>query len=210
MTSETIILVHGLWMTGVEMSLLKRRLRLRGYVVRQFRYRMVTRSLEHNCERLRNLIERQATATVHIIGHSLGGVLALQTLRRYPELKVDKVICLGSPLTDTAAGRRVATVNAGRVILGKTLSEAVFELPLVEWSGHQQVGVVAGTRGFGLGKFLGALPKPNDGVVSVAETNLPGIKDHLEVPVGHTGLVISRLVAAQCAWFIRHGEFRRY
>lgn len=209
MTSETIILVHGLWMTGVEMLLLQRRLRSRGYKVRQFRYRMVARNLDHNCERLRNLIERQA-ATVHIIGHSLGGVLALQTLRHYPELKVDKVICLGSPLTDTAAGRRVAMVNAGRVILGKTLPEAVFESPLGEWSGQQQVGVVAGSRGFGLGKFLGSLPQPNDGVVSVAETNLPGIKDHLEVPVGHTGLVISRQVAAQCAWFIRHGEFRRY
>ena len=31
MSDETIVLVHGLWMTGSEMALLKRRLRARGY-----------------------------------------------------------------------------------------------------------------------------------------------------------------------------------
>ena len=209
MTAETIVLVHGLWMTGTEMSLLKRRLRAHGYQVHQFRYRMVTRALEHNCAKLKSFIEKHAAGKLHIIGHSLGGVLALQTLQLYPGLPVANVICLGSPLVDSAAGRRVAQLQAGRAILGKTLPEAVFAMPLKSWSGPQSVGVVAGTRGFGLGKIIGALPKPNDGVVSVAETCLPGINDHLDVPRGHTGLLVSRLVAAQCAWFIRHGKFRR-
>jgi pimeloyl-ACP methyl ester carboxylesterase len=209
-TEETIILVHGLWMTGTEMALLKRRLRARGYHVHQFRYRMVMRTLDQNQVKLKSFIEKYATGKVHIIGHSLGGVLALQTLQLYPDLSVDKVICLGSPLVDSAAGRRVAQVKAGRAILGKTLPEAVFEAPLQSWSGPQSVGVIAGNRGFGLGKMVGALPKPNDGVVSVAETCLPGIDDHIEIPRGHTGLLVSPLVAAQCAWFIRHGKFRRY
>jgi pimeloyl-ACP methyl ester carboxylesterase len=208
-SADTIILVHGLWMTGAEMSLLKRRLRARGYQVHQFRYRMVTRSLQHNRAQLKSFIEKFAAGSVHIVGHSLGGVLALQTLQQYPDLPVQSVICLGSPLVDSAAGRRVAQLQAGRAILGKTLPEAVFETPLQTWSGPQCVGVVAGNRGFGLGKFVGSLPKPNDGVVSVAETCLPGITDHLEVARGHMGMLLSRVVAAQCAWFIRHGKFRR-
>jgi pimeloyl-ACP methyl ester carboxylesterase len=209
-TEETIILVHGLWMTGTEMALLKRRLRARGYHVHQFRYRMVMRTLDQNQVKLKSFIEKYAADKVHIIGHSLGGVLALQTLQLYPDLPVARIICLGSPLVDSAAGRRVAQVKAGRAILGKTLPEAVFEAPLQSWSGPQSVGVIAGNRGFGLGKMLGALPKPNDGVVSVAETSLPGIDDHIEIPRGHIGLLVSPLVAAQCAWFIRHGKFRRY
>ena len=207
---ETIILVHGLWMTGTEMALLKRRLRARGYHVHQFRYRMVMRTLDQNRVKLKSIIEKYSAGRVHIIGHSLGGVLALQTLQLYPDLPVARVICLGSPLVDSAAGRRVAQVKAGRTILGKTLAEAVFEAPLQSWAGPQSVGVIAGNRGFGLGKIISALPKPNDGVVSVAETCLPGIDDHLEIPRGHMGLLVSRLVAAQCAWFIRHGKFRRY
>jgi len=209
MTTETIILVHGLWMTGYEMLLLKQRLRSRGYTVHQFRYRMVTCDLAHNSDRLRDLIARQQTDKVHLIGHSLGGSLALQTLRKYPELHVDRVVCLGSPLVDSEAGRRVAKFGPGRAILGKTLPQALFDFPLVEWTGAQQVGVVAGTRSFGLGRVVGGVPVPNDGMVAVAETLLPGITDHIEVCVGHAALVLAPTVAVQAAWFIRHGKFRR-
>jgi hypothetical protein len=45
--------------------------------------------------------------------------------------------------------------------------------------------------------------------VTLAETRLPGITDHMDLPVSHAGLVISRAVAEQCAWFLRHGRFRR-
>lgn len=209
MTTETIILVHGLWMTGYEMSLLKKRLRSRGYTVHQFRYRMVTRDLAHNRDRLRDFIARQQTDKVHLIGHSLGGVLALQTLRKYPELHVGRVVCLGSPLVDSQAGRRVAKFGAGRAIIGKTLPQALFESPLNEWTGAQEVGVIAGTRSFGLGRIVGGVPVPNDGMVAVAETQLPGIIDHITVWVGHAVLVLAPEVAVQAAWFIRHGKFRR-
>ena len=209
MSAETVILVHGLWMTGAEMSLLKRRLRARGFSVHQFRYRMVTRSLEHNRAKLKARIEELAgTGPMALVGHSLGGVLALQTLQMYPDLPVSRVVCLGSPLVDTAAGRRFARFATGRAFLGKTLPEAVLDTPLQSWAGPQQVGVIAGTLGMGLGRVLTALSRPNDGMVAVAETRLPGIDDHLEVAVGHTGLVLSRPVAEQCAWFIRHGRFR--
>lgn len=210
MSNATVILVHGLWMTGSEMSLLKRRLRVHGLGAHQFRYRMLTKSLDQNREQLKKFIQKyEDSGSVHIIGHSLGGVLALQTLRAYPELPVENVICLGSPLVDSAAGRRVGGVAAGRVILGKTLPEAIFDQPLGNWSGSQKVGVIAGSRGFGLGNMVTTMPKPNDGVVTVAETRLPGIDDHLELPVGHTALILSAEVAKQCHWFIEHDQFKR-
>ena len=206
---ETVILVHGLWMTGAEMSFLKRRLRSEGLHVVQFQYRMVSKSLEHNCELLARFVREQQDQTVHLIGHSLGGVLALQTLKLYPDLPVEKVICLGSPLVDSSAGRRFLRFTPGRAMLGKTLPEAVFEKPLVSWSGTQTVGVIAGTRSLGLGRIITQLPRPNDGMVSLAETCLPGIADHLEMNVGHTALVLSAAVAKQVICFLRYGTFRR-
>src|SRR5210317_2233008 len=122
MARDTIILLHGLWMTGSEMSLLRRRLRKDGFLVDQFRYSTLAHSLGHNTERLARRI-RQYDHTVHLIGHSLGGVLSLQTLRRYPDLNVDKVICLGSPLLDAQAGRTFQRTLPGRIIIGKTLPE---------------------------------------------------------------------------------------
>jgi pimeloyl-ACP methyl ester carboxylesterase len=209
MADPTIILVHGLWMTGVEMILLKRRLQAAGFNVLQFRYRMVRRSLDHNTERLRQLILAQDCESVHLVGHSLGGVLSLQTLRKFPDLPVGKVVCLGSPLVDTVAGRRLVKFGVGRRMLGQTLPEAIFAQPLKEWAGAQSVGVLAGDRGVGIGQIMGRLPRPHDGVVTLAETCLPGISDHLVISGSHAGLVISRLAAEQCVWFLRHGQFRR-
>ena len=195
-------------MTGVEMLLLKRRLEQTGLQAHQFRYRMMLHSLEHNIDQLENFVRTRSMDSVSLVGHSLGGVLALQTLLCYPDLPVDKVICLGSPLVDTAAGRRLQRLGPGRHLLGKTLPEAVFEQPLTEWQGSQPVGVVAGTRSFGVGKLVMRLPKPNDGVVTVAETCLPGITDHLSLPVSHFGLLTSRTVAGECARFLREDRFR--
>ena len=209
MDKPTVILLHGLWMTGAEMVVLRRRLRAQGFRTRQFHYRMVTRSLDHNRGKLQKFITQHARDRVHLVGHSLGGVLALQTLEQFPDLPVDKVICLGSPLTDSAAGRRVLRFRAGKAILGKTLPEAVVSRPLSAWTGRQPVGVIAGTHGIGLGRFVATLAKPNDGMVTLEETCLPGIADHLALPVSHTGLVLSRAVAEQCGWFLRHGSFRR-
>jgi len=209
MSADTIILAHGLWMMGSEMSLLKRRLRAAGFHVVQFRYRMVTRHLDFNAEKFAAFITKHAAGRTHLIGHSLGGVLALQTLRAHAGLPIGKVICLGSPLRDSTAGRRFMNLPMGKAWLGKTLPEAVFDNPLGEWDGPQQVGVIAGTRAFGLGRVISAIPRPHDGMVAVSETCLPGITDHLEVHVGHTGLVLSREVANQCVEFLQHGRFSR-
>lgn len=208
--TDTVILLHGLWMTGFELGILQRRLQEQGFHVVRFRYHMVNYSLEHNMRRLRRFVGQHSApdTALHLVGHSLGGVLALQTLRRYPELPIGKVVCLGSPLVDTQAGRFVERLGApARAVLGKTLPEAVFAYPLERWTGRQPVGVIAGTRGLGLGRLVVKLPKPNDGMVALIETQLPGITDSWQCEVGHTGLVISGAVARQCGAFLRHERF---
>jgi len=48
---ETVVLVHGVWMTGLEMHVLARRLRACGYRTRVFRYRSLRRPLQWNGQR---------------------------------------------------------------------------------------------------------------------------------------------------------------
>jgi hypothetical protein len=43
--------------------------------------------------------------------------------------------------------------------------------------------------------------------VSVAETELPGARDRIVLPVSHSGMLISRKVADQIASFLRNGHF---
>ena len=59
----------------------------------------------------------------------------------------------------------------------------------------------------GLGKLVGARGAPNDGTIFVDETRLPGISQHLVMPVSHTGLPFSKSVARQTGAFLRSGKF---
>ncbi|NND35658.1 MAG: alpha/beta hydrolase [Gammaproteobacteria bacterium] len=205
---DNVVCVHGLWMPGLEMTLLRHRLRSNhGFQVSQFSYKSVTGRLECSTDALRQFIDDNVEGRAQIVAHSLGGVMALHMLRRYPDAPVDRVVCLGSPLVDCGPARKFLQYNFGKAFIGDTLIEGVLEKPLGEWTGEQRVGVIAGTLPFGGARFIMKLEDPNDGVVSAVETKLPGIADYIEVPVTHAGLILSSMVAQRSADFIRDGRF---
>ncbi len=207
---DIVILVHGLWMTGVESGLLRSRLRDDyGFDTRQYSYQTVKVGLDENVMQLHEFLDTVAGETVHVVGHSLGGLLALHTFTKFPDHRHGRIVCLGSPLRGSMAARAAAGLPFGEEILGATIRDAVLSGGLPEYKGGREVGVIAGTLGMGLGAIIENLPTPNDGTVAVEETRIPGIKDHLDVSVSHTGLLVSPLVASQTAYFLRHGEFAR-
>lgn len=206
---EVVVIIHGLWMTGIESSLLRFRLQNEyGYDVRVFQYDTVTAGLDENSRRLEAFLDDIEAQLLHLVGHSLGGVLALHTVLRGVPDRPGRVVCLGSPLRGSQVAGGLTRWEIGEAILGRA-RESLVEGALERYTGGRQVGVIAGSLGLGLGQFVGALPEPHDGTVSVAETELPGVTDHLVLPVSHTGLLISEAVADQSAYFLRHGRFRR-
>jgi hypothetical protein len=72
----------------------------------------------------------------------------------------------------------------------------------------REIGVIAGNYAVGLGRVVAwDLPLPNDGAVTVAETQVAAACDRVELPVSHTGMLFSRRVALQTAAFLRDGRF---
>jgi len=196
-------------MHGLQLGMLRNRLAQRNECRAQtFSYRTVTRALPENARRLRRCIDEIDADTVHLVGHSLGGVLALQMLTLFPTDRVRRIVCLGSPLVGSSAARHLTRWSLGRKVIGRTLHDSVLERPLISADGSREIGVIAGSVALGLGAIVGKLEAPHDGVVSVRETQLPGITDHLVLPVNHVGLVFSSKVADQAAYFLRFGKFR--
>ena len=68
-------------------------------------------------------------------------------------------------------------------------------------------GIIAGNRPRGLGRFLSRFDAPNDGTVAVAETLLEGATDRCVLPVSHSGMWVSPVVAGQVSAFLDHGHF---
>lgn len=206
---EAVVLIHGLWMTGVESGLLRFRLMNdHGYGVSVFQYETTAATLSENSEQLEAFIETIPARVIHLVGHSLGGLLAVYTVMRGVPARPGRVVCLGSPLRGSAIADGFARGEIGARLLGEA-RDALVDARLEEYTGSRQIGVIAGSMGIGLGQFVDDLPEPHDGTVSVEETMLPGITDHLVLPVSHTGLLISDAVATQTAYFLRHGRFRR-
>ncbi|TCV93922.1 alpha/beta hydrolase family protein [Luteibacter rhizovicinus] len=200
-----VILLHGLWMRGFALAMLQRRLREANFEVHRFEYMSVASPPEKAIERLRKRMKALAPAPVHIVGHSLGGILALLACREQDDLPAGRIVCLGSPLAGSAAARGLTGHWGGDMLLGR--SRELLEHGLERWDGGREVGMVAGRMPMGLGAFLGDLNTEHDGSVAVAETRLPGIAAHCTLETSHTGLLVSADVARQVISFLRDGRF---
>jgi pimeloyl-ACP methyl ester carboxylesterase len=202
---EHVLLLHGIWMRGFSLLALRRRLETAGYSTELFEYASVMRGPEPSVERLVDRVRKVTAARVHLVGHSLGGLIALQTVRRAAEFPPGHIVCLGSPLNGSSAARGLARFPGGSYLMGK--SHDILRDGLDHWDGSRPVGMIAGRLPFGLGAVVGSLPAPNDGTVSVAETELPGLTDHCTVAATHTGLLFSEAVANLAIAFLRDGRF---
>lgn len=194
------------------MYLIKRRLeREYGMQVELFSYPSVRGSLDDNAAALAAFIRQKAPDSAHIIGHSLGGVLALRMHANNPDFLPGRVVCLGSPLTGSRAASYLYRLEWAGEIVGKTVPDAMVNRSASDWAAHvaseRDIGVIAGNVPFGLGRFLADFKEDNDGTIAVSETRLQGARDHIVLPVSHKGMLVSAAVADQSAAFIRRGEF---
>jgi len=214
MNKPLVILLHGIWMPGTVMGPLRHRLEANhGFECRLFDYPSVNNTLDENAEGLAEQVGYARGRPVALVGHSLGGLVSLRMLSRWPEAPIGRLVCLGSPLCGSKAANVLSRYGWGRALLGKSLPQAVLGDEGSGWAeaaaAQIEVGVIAGTRSTGLGRLLAGFDEENDGSVAVSETRLPGTHDHLLLPVSHTGMVFSSAVAEQTAAFLDNGAFDR-
>lgn len=211
--APSVILIHGIWAHGVTMVMMKYRLQKEyGFDVHLFNYPSVKGTLDDNARRLSGFIRELGLDATHVIGHSLGGVIALRMYALDDAAVPGRLVCMGSPLTGSRAAEFLSTHNWAEPILGESLPAGVVHKAANEWASHvcerRDVGSIAGTMPMGVGRLLTKFDGENDGTVAVAETRLDGARDHICLPVSHTNMLLSSDVVDQAVAFLRHGEFR--
>ncbi len=204
---QAVVLIHGIWVGGWVMRPLARFLDAHGYATSLFAYPSVRRSPIENAALLQRHVDAIEAPQIHFVAHSLGGVLLLNFFKCYPDQGPGRLVVLGSPLNGSAKARRILALPLGRRMLGRSVIGGLLDGGLCCPPDHE-VGVIAGSRALGLGLLLGPFHQPNDGTVAVAETRLDGLRDHLVLKTSHTGMLLSRQVAAQVLTFLRDGRFR--
>jgi pimeloyl-ACP methyl ester carboxylesterase len=206
--STVVVYVHGLWLNGWEGAWLRRRLsRQLECATRRFAYPSVTADLNANARALGRFLAATPADTLHLVGHSLGGLVILELFRNGSPLPPGRVVLLGSPVRGSRSAQRLAQLPFGKRIMGMSgdaLSPAPGER---HWQGGRDLGIIAGHLSLGMGRLLGAIDAPNDGTVLIEETRMIGALQHVNLPVSHSGMVFSAVVARQIAAFLRDGRF---
>ena len=207
-TSRTaIVLVHGLWNRGWSMTAMAKRLRNRGHHVVVFSYPTRSDELDGHADALHTFLDKNRADELHLVGHSMGGLVILNMLSRYDDLPAGRIVLMGTPVKGSATVKRLEKLPGQKFIFGK-VRESLLQGFRHTPPGHE-TGVISGTRVFGFGQIAGKHDEPNDGSITVSETELDGLKDRIELPVAHSEMLISAEVVEQVEQFLMFGKFKK-
>jgi pimeloyl-ACP methyl ester carboxylesterase len=213
MTQDGVVLLHGISRTSRSFRRMQTAIEASGFVTLNLDYASRRKALESLAEDIHPAIELFASGiegSTHFVGHSMGGLLARAYLARYRPRRLGCVVMLGTPNSGSEIADRLKNVRAYRAWFGPagqqliTRRDAALDaiLPPVDYP----VGIIAGNRSiYPISSVF--LPKPHDGRVSVENTRLDGMMDHVVIAVSHPSLVRNRLALQQTIAFLRDGRF---
>ncbi|SHF82565.1 PGAP1-like protein [Vibrio gazogenes DSM 21264] len=204
--SMKIILLHGLYMHGIALQPLRQRLNQLGYTTEVLSYNTVAIDDEKLFSNIDAALDE--TQTNILVGHSLGGLMIKNYLasRQPPTTQISHVVTIGSPLQGASIISKIQAMGFG-MILGNAPNYGL-QQHQDEWRFPQKLGSIAGTVAFGIRPMLFGNDSASDGTVTVEETKIPGMTDHLEIRYAHTTMLYSQTLASQIDGFIRHDRFQ--
>jgi len=185
----------------------------KGYATLNLGYASRSKALQALAEDIHPAIDRFAggiEGSVHFVCHSMGGLLARVYLARYRPKRLGRVVMLGTPNGGSEIADRLKNFAAYRAFFGPagqqlgTQRDADIDalLPRIDYP----VGIIAGNRS--IYPITSAfLPKPHDGRVSVENTRLDGMADHVVIGASHPWLVRNAEAIAQTIAFLNGGQF---
>lgn len=205
--AQRLVFVHGLWMHGIVFAPMRRRLADHGHPGVAFSYPSVRRGLDDNTTLLAAFVEAlRPSGPVDLIGHSLGGLLALRMMALRPDLALGRVVLMGAPVQGSQAARELLRRLPVKALIGPSIRDWLAIAP-PRWPLTAETGVIAGSRSLGIARLLPGVPRPNDGLVSIAETELAGAVDRTTLHCSHSEMLFSRRAAEAAAHFLRLGRF---
>ena len=206
-SNKEVILVHGLWYGPWTLRRLEKALSEQGYATRKFKYAPTSDCLDNHAANLHAFARDTDAGEQHFLGHSLGGLLILRMLADDHDIVPGRVLLLGTPLRGSVTARKIRRLPLSGVLLGEVrdvLEDGFSSLPP-----GRETGMIAGSRGFGLGMLTGGVGGPGDGTVGLDETDTEGLKDRIVLPVTHSGMLFSTEVVSQSVQFMNSGGFLR-
>ena len=211
LSGESVILLHGLARKNRSLSKLEDKLKQQGFRVINTTYP----SRKHTVQELVKPTINEAIAKckkakrIHFVTHSMGGILVRAYLKNNTVNNLGRIVMLGPPNKGSQVVDRLKNLPGFKLIngpAGMQLGTNVDDLPNTLGAVDYDVGVIAGSTSVNLILSM-MLPSPNDGKVSVENTKLAGMNDHIVMPVTHPFMMKNNKVINQVLYYLRNGRF---
>jgi pimeloyl-ACP methyl ester carboxylesterase len=196
------------------MHKMQRAIEAAGFATLNVDYASRRKGLEMLAEDIHPVITRFAETiegSTHFVCHSMGGLLARVYLAIHPPKRLGSVVMLGTPNGGSEIADRLKNFAGYRKFFGPAgqqlvtirdeTTEALFQPT------NYPVGIIAGNRSIYPISSALFLERPNDGRVTVANTKIEGMTDHIVVNASHPGLIRHRQAIDQTIVFLRDGHF---
>lgn len=180
-----VILVHGFWSKPWSLYYWKRFLQHQGLNVYDFGYRSSGRPFAYNVQQMIHFTNSRAESIIHIIAHSMGGLLSVTALPKI--IKNGRLVMLGSPINGSSLAKMLKRINLHQFTTrhaSRILTEGLNNPKI-----NRKSLMIAGNKSIGIGQIWKNLEKPNDGTVSLKETQADWVNAHHTIPTHHMGLL---------------------
>ena len=197
-SSEVVVVLHGFAASPRWMTFLCRRVARTGRRVVNWGYPSWRRPIDLSGQDLLqtayHLAKDESVERIHFLTYSMGSIICRAALLKDPQVpKLGRVVMLGPPNRGSHVARLLAPMFGWIFPVARELSTSpnsyVNGLPRMQ---GVEVGVIAGGR---------------DRVVRHDCTHLPSQREHLMMPLGHAGLLLSEEVTGAALRFVETGSF---
>jgi triacylglycerol lipase len=183
-----VLLIHGYFATRGSLHLLESHLTMRGLIVmsyplgRPINVGDIRDSAGLIARKVESIVAQTGIARVDIVGHSMGGLVGLDYLKRLGgRHRVRRLVMLGTPTQGTwSALFGLVTAPLGlaslQLLPGSPFLRELAERPLPEGAEVVSIGAV------------------RDWLAPLSSTALDGVR-HIALPTGHSGLLVDAEVA---------------
>jgi triacylglycerol lipase len=182
-----VLLIHGYFATRGSLHLLERRLTMRGLIVMSYplgplNVGDIRDSAGLIARKVESIVAQTGIARVDIVGHSMGGLVGLDYLKRLGgRHRVRRLVMLGTPTHGTwSALLGLVTAPLGlaslQLLPGSPFLRELADRPLPPGAEVVSIGAI------------------RDWLAPLSTTVLDGVR-HIALPTGHSGLLVDAEVA---------------